>query len=412
VLRVWIVVAARAQSIVANIAAWAKLYDLDLTTTTDGIVLDVRARGFRRHGVERSDATQAKLDGALLADASAISMVVRDARRIKTSAWHKETLADPARALAAVERVVMQPQETYARAPKKNFESLALDMREILLSSIEGNVRAELTRTVLDAMAKNARAGAARAVLDDVLQERLPPLLGRDFDVDVVLREAIATARGLSSTTIAMRNEFYVESERRMSAANTTTPRGTAMDWSSVSAVRAAIETNTLKGLAFSIDEKNPEHAKTLLALTPEERLVLAKKNGLFATHMANVATHFLARRQFVEALALYDAALEAELPSGVLANPLYAIQNDNNHLGIDVVRSRRYLERCLVGTPEENPAIFLNASFVCMEVGDHDEAIRMLTLAKEHGIRVKPHRNEGLFVPLRERADFVKLMK
>ena len=412
-LRVWIVATARTDAIISCIKTWAKPYALSVATRADGIVFDVRARGLRRLDTAQSEAAQAKLDDALLADSKAIAMAVRAARGLKTSAWHKETLADPARVLSVLERAMTQPQPSYARDVEKEVESTGRDMRDVLLAAIEGSVRAVLARKVLDAMVKNARARAARAVLDDLFEECLPTMLGHDFDLDVVLREAIATSRRLSSTTIQMRKEFYVEVDRRMSLAQPDDARSNdEIDWSRVSSVRDGLERKAWRAVTSAMNEKNPAHGKTLLALTHEERLALAKRNTFVAARMANMATHFVARREFADALAIYDAVLEGEPPVGVLANPLFAVQNDNNHLGVNVARARRYLERCLRGTPEENPSIFLNASFVCVEVGDHDEAIRLLARAKEHGVQVKLHRNEALFISLRERPDFVKLMK
>jgi len=412
-LRAWIVVndAARAKSLVARIASWARTFKLKITTHTDGPIVALDARGLRKLGAKRSATAQAKLDDALVADASAIAFVARDGERVKTSAWHAETSGDPAPLLRALERVVVRPQRKYARAGAQPSIDQRLDMRELLFETLEGNARAELARATLDALARNAK-GAARAVLDDVFEEHLPAMLGHDFDLDVVLRDAIAAARGLSATSIPMRHEFHVECERRMTRAHGTfvVPKA-KLDWKRVGSVRAAIKRGALRDLAFALDDSTTEFAKTLLALTHDERLKLAS-HALLALRMANIATHLMTREEFESALTLYDAALEGDLPVEALANPLYAVQNDNNHLGVNAARARRYLERCLRARPEGNPTIFLNASFVCMEIDERDEAIRMLALAKKHGIAIERHRNEGLFIPLRERADFVKLMK
>ena len=49
---------------------------------------------------------------------------------------------------------------------------------------------------------------------------------------------------------------------------------------------------------------------------------------------------------------------------------------------------------------------MFLNAAGVAAELGDSDEA-----QAKLHGVVVSRYRNDGLFVPLKHRADFKRLM-
>lgn len=92
-------------------------------------------------------------------------------------------------------------------------------------------------------------------------------------------------------------------------------------------------------------------------------------------------------------------------------ANPLYAVQDDNHHLGVMPERARRYLAACLPHGPE-NPAIFLNAAFVFMELGEPERALEALQQAKAAGVRVSAHRNERLFAPLRTLPAFVVLMR
>jgi hypothetical protein len=413
-LRVWVVLddAAGQRELAPEVKAWGKRFGIGVAHRKDGAVVSIEVKGARRVPPKLWVAAQEKLDEAVAESSPAL--VVRESKRFKASAWHTETLADPARVLDVLARVVNRKSRPYAREDAPRGDAVGGDMRDVLLATIRGNPRAELAHAALEMLIRGTKGRAARAVLDDVLEERLTAMFGMDFDLDIVVREALALARGLSSTSIQMPKAFYVAVEGRMTAAKVVTraPKG-KVDWRHIESVREALGRSGSSVFAFfSFDDASPEHRKTLLALTHEERLAFAKKGPMLALKLANSAAHVLAQRDYETALTLYDAALEGELPPGALANPLFAVQDDNNHLGVDQARSRRYLERCLRNAPEENPTIFLNAAFVLMELGELDEAMRMLALAKKHGVRVKLHRNERLFIPLRTRSDFAKVMR
>ena len=45
------------------------------------------------------------------------------------------------------------------------------------------------------------------------------------------------------------------------------------------------------------------------------------------------------------------------------------------------------------------------------MELGEHDEALRVLAKARENGVNVKRHKNEQLYIPIRSTKAFKALM-
>lgn len=175
-------------------------------------------------------------------------------------------------------------------------------------------------------------------------------------------------------------------------------------------AVRQAIAAERWDALS-DLDENLEPHVQTLLALTADELRAFSSSGSLAATRVANAGALRLSRGNFRDALRLYDAAIEGPLDADAAANPLFAVQDDNHHLGVDAARARRYLERCLPAG-ERNPTVFLNGAFVCMELNEPDRALELLTRAKALGLKVKQHRNERLFTALRDRADFKKLMR
>jgi tetratricopeptide (TPR) repeat protein len=289
----------------------------------------------------------------------------------------------------------------------------------------------ELLQDVFAALLAGNKA-ETRLVLADQLQERLPPLLGFDFDCDLVLRNVLAEVQQVSPASLAMPERFSRALAKRLGAHDADADADTAdadtddtdtdtddtdddnvaaTNWGNVAAVRAAIAGKRWKALRLGLDENRAAHFKTLVALRPAELRAFAKSGYGPATRVANAGVFPLSRGDFKTALKLFDAAIEGPLDSGAAANPLFAVQDDNNHLGVDAARARRYLERCLPAG-DRNPTVFLNGAFVCMELGEPDLALELLARAKKLGIKVKAHRNERLFVPLHARAEFKKLMR
>ncbi len=115
---------------------------------------------------------------------------------------------------------------------------------------------------------------------------------------------------------------------------------------------------------------------------------------------------HALIREgKYVQAIAIFDEIVErADLPLEAYCNALWVVQHDNTKLPIDAARSRKYLATC-VPFGASNPPIHLNAAGVCAELGEIEEAITNLVLAKRGGVDLTPYFDEPLFAPLRAHA-------
>jgi tetratricopeptide (TPR) repeat protein len=182
------------------------------------------------------------------------------------------------------------------------------------------------------------------------------------------------------------------------------------LDWARAATVVAHLEAATPQWSALerTFSEREPAHLETLLALSHEQRVSLAK-HGSMATRLANAGYALLTQARWESAMLVYDAALEGPIQAGACANPLYAVQNDNNHLGVNEARARFYLARCLPHAPA-NPAIYLNAACVAVELGELEEALRLLELAKAAKVDLAPYRHEPLMAVLVGRPEFERL--
>lgn len=342
-----------------------------------------------------------------------LSLVVRS-NRVKKSAWHTRSVANPSAVLDAVERLVRAPAPPYAFLPIDTSGSDSahgaaydgLDAHSLLGALVQQSLTVATTKL----------EPAVAAVWDDLLLARLPAWAGLDFGVDLAVQQRLALTLGVSPSAVEMPGHFLDAFEDMVRAHHEkehAVRRRTAgdLDWSDVSAVRAAISDAEVdwERVESSFLDTNPAHVGGLLGLSHDERVKLTP-HGHLTTLMMNAATMLMTAGRYADALQLYDAALEGTVDPNAAANPLFAVQDDNNHLGVDAVRARRYLVRCVPHGPK-NPPIFLNAAFVAAELGEHDEAVRLLAQAKRYGVVVSKYRNEGLFVPLKHRADFKRLM-
>jgi len=149
--------------------------------------------------------------------------------------------------------------------------------------------------------------------------------------------------------------------------------------WSSVEGLRAAVAAGDIPPL----DPAKDSHAKTLLALDHQERvdvLTLRVGPGGVLTkepmQWSSVAWKLMMeKKRFADALAIFDALVEVDHDEhNCFSLALWAVQSSNNHLGVDRVRARRYLERCLPHG-RKLPDIYFNALGVHVELGDAEGA-------------------------------------
>jgi hypothetical protein len=193
--------------------------------------------------------------------------------------------------------------------------------------------------------------------------------------------------------------------------ARTAPPAIPVVDFADLDAVRRTLEerpddTTPVFTLARAFDAKNEPHLATLENLEPVHQRRLAHA-PLITYSVADAAARRLHRHDFAGALELYDLALQGKIHPMHAANPLYAVQNDNAKLGLMPDRAHRYLASCLPHGPQ-NPAIFVNASAVLLELGDAEGAIAMLASAIDAGFEgIEGHLADRFYDPLRDRSDF-----
>lgn len=178
---------------------------------------------------------------------------------------------------------------------------------------------------------------------------------------------------------------------------------------SSVTRLTMAIRQGAFAQLAQALNGNEGEAGSVLAELAPAYLALLAQASGVLSTLTANAAQHLMVNGDFEAAMTLFDAVVETEMDPRVAANPLYAVQDDNNHLGVNEARARRYLARCLPHA-KANPTVWINAACVQMELDASDDALSSLALAKEHGCDLTAVFGERLFEPLREDPRFLEL--
>lgn len=162
--------------------------------------------------------------------------------------------------------------------------------------------------------------------------------------------------------------------------------------WGSAEAVVRAVRSGG-DGLTEDFDPDDPAHEATLRAL-PHDALVsiialLGGPAGLrrrFPNTLAMLAQKWAMGGRATDALKLFDALVACDhQETGAYGVALWAVQDDNTHLGVDEPRARRYLKCCLP-YGKKLPDIYFNAMFVCLELGDIDSALKHLTAAIRGG--------------------------
>lgn len=324
------------------------------------------------------------------------------------SEWHRASVADVGAVLDALERVLAAPGAPYAEAWRLPGVWRATDVHALVMKHLRG-ARAGLVAAALHAV-ERASSKRSRAVMTDLFLERLPAWVGRSFEVDVVVRHTLARLQQVSPATIEMPPAFHEALAARFGSSASRPPvRAGAFDLSDAQALARAVDAGEWASVRAAWRDGDQGQHAALLA-QDEARLARLGRNG-FGTHLASVGAFRLTAGDFPGALKLFDAAVEGEVDARACANPLFAVQDDNHHLGVMPERARRYLAACLPHGPA-NPTIFLNAAFVFMELDEPERALEVLQQAKAAGVRVSAHRNERLFAPLRTHLAFAALMR
>jgi tetratricopeptide (TPR) repeat protein len=121
-----------------------------------------------------------------------------------------------------------------------------------------------------------------------------------------------------------------------------------------------------------------------------------------------------LAARSYLSARRVADfAVLRRDLHPSTYANALFVAQAAASGLPVDRALDERLLAACLPHAPS-NPAVYVNAACLYLELGALDDAHRALAQALVHG-RNEPVRNvlgSLLFAPYRDDPRFADLRK
>lgn len=189
--------------------------------------------------------------------------------------------------------------------------------------------------------------------------------------------------------------------------------------WANVEAVaeiaRRARTDEDLATLAAELSYTERRHRVTASRLPSDVARKLISDDGPNATSLAHalgmIAQLFMQDGEWQAALALFDHLVERDdLEPVVYKHALYAVQDDNNHLGVNEPRARRYLERCLPKAPLRSGA-FLNAACVALELGQRAQCLELLGEAVRQGTDLTPFANHPFFAPVANEATFKSLV-
>ncbi|MDC3952757.1 SMI1/KNR4 family protein [Polyangium jinanense] len=184
--------------------------------------------------------------------------------------------------------------------------------------------------------------------------------------------------------------------------------------WLDPTLVRSRLNGPGENALRKAFKPDNEAHAATLLALDDAERIGLLERSDAFGSfrRALNQLSHACAKTRPRDALVIFDALLQGKNPDlATYCNALWAVQDDNTHLGKDPERARKYLAACLPHGPK-NPAIFYNAACVAIELDDLDAALGYVEDAVRFGYGGREamrtaFRTEALFAKIRDDRRF-----
>jgi cell wall assembly regulator SMI1 len=172
-----------------------------------------------------------------------------------------------------------------------------------------------------------------------------------------------------------------------------------------------------VKGKEFEIDDD--KFSAIAIELNPgvdfweeQAREAADDRDREHARAQATRAWELMSKKKMGQALDLLEPLLERDdLDPFVYVNAIYAAMHGNDGRPVKPARLRRVIDRCL---PEGKraPDVFLNAAFAYVLIGDRENGIRNLQLAKKHGSELKKHLSDKAFAPIRDDRRFVALAK
>lgn len=330
------------------------------------------------------------------------------ANRVTPSARHHESVSRVAALLSTVKPFLVGAYDE----PK--LQATGADKREAhvaLLDSLSQHPPAEAFHRAFT-QATRTMNEQQRAVWRDVVQERVPELLGHRFSFDVLFLTLLADARGVGFATLQAPASFGAAQSRVFATRNR--PTATAFDWANADAVARLLEgaptDRQWRDLENSLDEVSVAHQQTVLALTHQARLKVLP-HGEFTTRIANVATQFTMRGDLESARVIYDSVVEAkQLHPASCTTLLHVAIEENSTDGLNETRTRRYLQASLLHR-RQNPLISLNGAELLCQLGEPEEALALLEEARAAGVAVWDFRNDAAFDGVREHPRFVSVM-
>ncbi len=200
--------------------------------------------------------------------------------KTRGSPWHHESVGD-ARVLSALGQLVRA-------APTYETDSRAciVDSGEIdatVYHSLYRHApRAAPLRGAVLSMIESTK-GDARAVVSDVLLERLPELLGFEFDCDVVIHHMLARLSASTPILLPRSPRFKAAMAarlRQLHEGRTTAPPAGSLDWSDLTEVKTAFGDRQWVALGDGFRETNAGHVETLFAMTHDQRAELSRRHA------------------------------------------------------------------------------------------------------------------------------------
>ncbi len=192
--------------------------------------------------------------------------------------------------------------------------------------------------------------------------------------------------------------------------------------WASSSTLASALAKGG-EDLDASFDRDDKAHQDAVFGLSQKqlESLIalLGGPAGLrrrFPNALALLAQDWAMNGRAADALKLLDALIECDhQEQAAFGIALWAVVDDNTHLGVDEKRARRYLERALA-REDCMPETYFNATFTLMELGDEARALDVWRTAMKRGFPKNVARQqletERLLASVRSNEDFLAALE